>query len=397
MEAGAAKSRVLFAPWGNGSGHVMRAMVLAKQARAQEWSPVIAAADDTQSSLVRDNGFELCTYADATAGLDPWLAWSDAKFWLTAIGNDRLHLRETEADMVVVDSRLSMHVAASLEGVPLVGVVQDMDFPGYTYPGREREALWGRVEAALREVFAAHGLEYVMDDPRELIVSGGTVVPGTPESDDLPAASLSDPVFIGPITGFSTDVDVSRTVADDTILFYKTVLPDDVDEFQENFADLLPKVCIATGDPDKTARLEEALGGTGARVADFWSIGPRSRPALAIIHGGHGTLHHMAQAGVPALVVPDLSPERYANAVKADRVPSMKGVVHGVDPARLTWSAQGGGGSVVSFKEIREAYDGVDFATVRQRAESVARRYDSYDLRSAWQSVVECACVPELD
>lgn len=388
--------RVLFAPWGNGNGHVMRTIVLARESRSQGWEPVVAVAGSAQAALATEHGISSIGYADSTAGLDPWLAWTDAKFWLTAIGNDRLLLRETSADLVVSDSRLSMHIAASLEGVPLVGIVQDMDFPYYTYPGRNREALWGGVEAALRETFAAHGLDYVMTDPRELIVSGGTVVPGTPDSDDVPQEWREGCVFVGPLTGFSRDGgDAASTVPDDAIVFYRTVHPNgDLEEFKHSFGELLTDVHIATGDPEVSRRLNVLLGDTGVKVADFWTIDADSRPKVAVIHGGHGTMLHMLQAGVPAIVVPDLSPERYANAVKAKNVASMQGVTEGVDLSELTWSAQSGGDSIFSFNDVRAAYDEFDLEQAQNSALEAARRYRSYSVEDAWKTIVEVSAVP---
>lgn len=390
---------VLFAPWGNGLGHLVRMIVLARRAEADGARPCILVRDDEQEDLVRDRGLRAMRYADWHDAMDPWLVWSDPGYWLSAIGHDRMALRETEADLVVVDSRLSMTVAAGMEGRRTTAVVQDMDFPGYVYPGRERrEELWDGVGAALAVALGEHGLPWPHDDPREVVVDAGVVVPGTPESDDVPEPHRARARFVGPLTGYADGGAAGEAPAPDAVLFYKTLSSrSDLGAFRAAFADLLPRVHVATGSRSEAETLAASPELRGVRVAEGWDVtGARSgRLAAAVIHGGHGTMLHMAQAGVPCLVVPDLSPERYANAHKAARFGSMRAVLDGIDPADLSWQAQTSAGGATDFAAVRRALDGLlADAAVPERARQVAAAYAEHTLERAWQQVCDVARVP---
>lgn len=389
--------RVLFAPWGNGNGHITRMIVLAQQAAAEGWAPTIAAMNDDQEELVESNGIASYRYSDSFTDLDPWQAWSDASFWVNAIGNDRVMLRQSSPDLVVVDGRLSLHLAAELERVRLTAIVQDMDFPGYTYPSRPREQLWTGVDEALRSVFDLHGWTYQYEDPREIIVSAGVVVPGTPETDDIPIEHLSSVTFGGPLTGYSQrDSNAPAVASSSAILFYKTVDLDTMESFVEAFQGRLAQVHIATGDKHLAEEMERRLEGTAARVAPMWNMSSDAvhRPSCAVVHGGHGTLLHMAQAGIPAIVVPDLSPERYANAMKARSMASMRGMTDHVSPIDLTWASQSRQAYAVDYHEVRRVLEGFDLVAARDAAEAVAATFTRYTLGQAWRAVERDAQVP---
>ncbi|WP_196250698.1 glycosyltransferase [Cellulomonas sp. JZ18] len=355
--------------------------------------------DDEQEELVRTRGLRTMRYADWYAALDPWLVWSDPGYWLSAIGHDRVALREAEADLVVVDSRLSMTVAAGMEGRRATAVVQDMDFPGYVYPGRaRREELWDDVGVALTTALREHGLTWAHDDPREVVVDAGVVVPGTPESDDVPEPFRHHVTFVGPLTGFSGAGSAAQAPAPDALLFYKTLSSrSDLAAFRAAFADLLPRVHVATGSRAEARALAAAPELQGAHVAESWDVtGTRGPlPAAAVVHGGHGTLLHMAQAGVPCLVVPDLSPERYANAHKAARLGSMRAVLDGIDVSRLTWQAQTSSAGAADVVAVRRSLDALlADPSVRERAHALAAEYAQYTPRRAWSRVRDVARVP---
>ncbi len=390
---------VLFTPWGNGNGHLMRMIVLARHAESQGASTTIAVADEGEEKLVQQNGISTYRYTHRFIDVDPWMAWADASFVAHAIGSDRLMIRNTSPDIVVSDSRLSMHMAAAMERVPVTAVVQDMDFPGYCYPGRPREQLWAQVEVALKSVFTTHKWVYEYADPRELMQNAGVIVPGIPELEEIPRVVNSEAVFVGPLTGHYQRSRASPTLHQDgTILFYRIVSVDTIDEFIRAFNDILNRAVVATGDPRVTETLAPKLRGTGARVLTLWNTSEEggASPSCAIIHGGHGTLLHMAQAGVPTIVVPDLSPERYANALKAEMLPSMTAVTSGLHPVDLTWNSQGNQIRVVRHDAVRRALDAFDLTAARSAASALARRLQRYTIGQAWRAIVAESRVPTL-
>ncbi|UZN02967.1 hypothetical protein [Cellulomonas sp. S1-8] len=377
----------------------MRMVVLAVEAEKTGCRATIAVMDDEQEDAVRARGVDCVRYLDWSEALDPWLVWSDPGYWLTAIGNDRVTLRETGADLVVVDSRLSMTVAAGLEDCRAVAVVQDMDFPDYVYPGRgRREDLWDGVSVALREALRAHGIDWTHDDPREVVVDAGVVVPGTPESDDVPARHRGSARFVGPLTGYADAPSDDGLPERGAVLLYKTLSTrSDLGAFRAAFEDLMPRVHVATGSAREAQALAAAPELAGAHVAESWNVtGPHAaRLAAAVIHGGHGTMLHMAQAGVPCLVVPDLSPERYANACKAGRFGSMRAVLDGLDPADLTWSAQSSSDGAADFAAVRRELDALlQDAGAHARAAHLATAYADHTVERAWREVLDVATVP---
>ena len=389
---------VLLMPWGNGNGHVVRCLALAAGARERGFRTVVASMNERQTALIRSMGSEAVDYPGAVPD-DPWTAWTEPAYVEAAIADDVSLLREVAPDLLVNDGRISANVAAHLESVRTVSLVQDMDFPGHRYPGRETEALWPAGARAFDAVLTAMGHPTRSGDLRSFIVSSPVLVPGVPETDEIPAAARHYARHVGPLTGSSLtrSARTAPPLAADALLFYRTFIEAvRADEFARAFGDLRDRVHVATGDPAVTSELRAHPALEGFRVETLWDFAPdgSTGPRHAVIHGGHGTMLSMLQAGVPSVVLGDDSPERAANAVKVRSFGSMASLA---TPSAGDWATQGAPNSTVPFADVRSALDELAGSpAVGAAADRWRGRLAEFTLERAVDAMVDEAAVPEL-
>ncbi|MEV0647524.1 nucleotide disphospho-sugar-binding domain-containing protein [Phytomonospora sp. NPDC050363] len=324
--------KILVLPWGNGMGHIARCMVLAT-ALARRGAHVTVAAEPARrhAELILDGDCTAIRYPEPALTSRPWGHWDDPAFVTAAIESDLALIRDSGADAVVHDGRLSSPVAAEALGVPSFGIGQYVHFPGQTFAGRSKPPpLWTRAAPPLNAWLKGAGLAQIGDDAREVYLKGKLLIASVPEVDPRPDTFNDETTaYIGPLTRM-TDLERrhpqrARGLGGenrDRVFLYRTV--NDlrrIDEFIDAFADIADSVVIATGEPHLTPLLDRELGRAGMRAFDMVDMSAvMERASTAVIHGGHGTCLTMLQAGLVSVVLPDSSPERAANAQALERL-----------------------------------------------------------------------------
>lgn len=315
--------RVVFFSWGKGAGHITRLLDLADRAVAEGWETLIASpAIRLHLNLIEQSGHTFVCYPDELVPADPHACWTDRDLLDRSVSWDTALLDSARPAHVVHDTRLPAMIAAAENGLSYASICQEVQFPGFAYPGLGTSPIWIQPIQAVNARLQRSGLAGVDSDVRELFLRGRVMVPSVPEIDSIPETLAAyDIVHVGPLRGRLTASARSRAPAAQDehagrrIFFYRTVgTGTDCRDFTAAFADMAARVHIATGNPEITAYLREALGDRPFHIETFLDV-DELVPNLGagVIHGGHGISLTFVSAGVPAVVLPGSHPERAQN------------------------------------------------------------------------------------
>jgi UDP:flavonoid glycosyltransferase YjiC (YdhE family) len=379
----------------------MRSVILAQEATRCGLKVVIPVLDREQAALVESVGGIAVIYPLDSIPNGLWAAWADQGFVSSAIREDIELIRDFSVDLVIHDGRLSSNIAADACGVPAIGVIQHIHFPGHTYLGRGLEPLWPDGARAFNSATARYGIQSATSDLRSFLTASPIVVPSIPELDPLPTGVEADITYVGPLTGF-TGIDPERSglpsVSDEALIFYKTVLDEyQTEEFAAAFSDIKERVFIATGSEPASDRLRSLRHLRGFAIAPLWDLSDiQGRGCSAVTHGGHGTTLTFLQAGVPAVVLPDGSPERQANARHVQEMGAAL-CLQARAQSHWDWANQGKPETSVSWQAVRHACEEISAdQQVHEQAERIATRLARYTVSGAFEHLVTSANHPDF-
>jgi UDP:flavonoid glycosyltransferase YjiC (YdhE family) len=315
--------RVVFFSWGNGAGHITRLLDLADRALAEDWKTVIATpVNRLHLQLIEQSGHAFVCYPEDLVPTDPHSCWTDRDFLDKSFYWDSALLRSTKPLQVVHDSRLPTMIAAAESNISYASICQEVQLPGFAFPGLGTSPVWTRPVQTVNARLQRSGLAGINGDMRELYIRDRILVPSVPEIDSIPEAlAANDIVYVGPLRGRVATTDQSRVssaqdeITERRIFFYRTVGPGtDYRGFVDAFGDMASRIYIATGNPEITAYLREALRGHSFNIATFVDVDELA-PHLGagVIHGGHGVSLTFISAGVPVVILPGSHPERAQN------------------------------------------------------------------------------------
>jgi hypothetical protein len=393
---------VALTTWGNGHGHLARCLALAEPARHLGWDVTIAVLANDQAARVADAGCRAWVYPSGSVPAQLWSTFADAAFVERSIDVDLALLRETQADLVIHDGRLSTPVAAALLRRPCVGVVQHVHLPGQRFEGRpEVEPLWTESAVAFNHVLRRCGIASQMSDVRELFLRERIAIPSIPDMDPLLAGVDERRVdYVGPLTGLSMleGGAAAAQVNGEGVFFYRTVNEiERSEEFREAFKDFPAELIIATGEEHFATELRARLPDDVFRIDALWKLQTaRARIGAGVIHGGHGTTLTCLQAGLPAVVLADGSPERLLNGLRLQAIGT--GICLGDQTLPgWDWSRQGSAQAKVPWSTVREHLDRLrtDDA-LAERARARATELARYSLLDAFTVIANRAVIPDL-
>ncbi|SFR35473.1 UDP:flavonoid glycosyltransferase YjiC, YdhE family [Microbacterium azadirachtae] len=303
---------VLLVSWGRGNGHITRLRRIGRAFAAEGWRSVfLSHTSATHVAALDDDDASVTYYPDWADTADPWTRWSDPEFLSRSVDFDRTVIRAVSPDRIVNDNRLSMLIAAQLEGIPVTSLCQDNQLPGHRYAGKDVAEIWIFPVSAVNRLMSSHGLPGIHQDVRELFARGRIAIPGTPEFEPVESqlAGALDVVHTGPLTPLIS----GPPALPQDLLFYRTVGSIE-DDFVRAFEDWPGTIYVATGEPRAVAQ----PGIDRVRLAPLWDLAVIGAALRAVVHhGGHGTTTACIAAGIPAVILPGHNPERFANGLRA--------------------------------------------------------------------------------
>ncbi|WP_404501128.1 glycosyltransferase [Arthrobacter sp. GAS37] len=164
----------------------------------------------------------------------------------------------------------------------------------------------------MNRVLGEEGEELISADMRELLLRGGIIIPSIPEFDQVPPAFPAQTHHVGPLDVPVPSVTQADNASRSRIFFYRTVGANrSLPAFKRVFEEFGDRVYIATGSPDGARLLKNELADTDFNIAPYWNkdeIYPNA--AIAVHHGGPGTVLDCMATGTPSIVLPGSSPER---------------------------------------------------------------------------------------
>lgn len=393
---------MLLMPWGNGLGHLMRCLVLGRAALARGWRVVVTtAARPEHIALVRSSGCELRTYPADLMEADPWSPWLGHAYVKASILADSSAITDVQPTIVVHDGRYSTPVAARITRTPCVGLLQHVHYPGHVFPGSQGPSpFWTAPAEAVGAALSALGYGGLDSDVRNVFRTEAMFIASVPEFDPAPRHLGATPVHhVGPLTELSgpspvgCGTDALRLQRRDSIFFYRTANDAGrADEFRSAFSDLGDRAMIATGEEAPAAVLRRAFAATAFVVRPLFNMEVvRRRAAVAVVHGGHGTCLTCLQAGLPAVVLPDHSPERADNASRLQQLGTavrLGAAASNDGPASNRYRVADG----VSWSEIRTAAERLaSDPSTRRRAANWAATLSTYSVSKAMDMLVDIA------
>lgn len=310
-------TQMVFAPWGRGFGHTARALALidaadragynARLLRAPERS-----ANDAELREARTIAFER---------QDPWDVWRDAGTLSEMVELDIAACRSMKPDVIVVDGRISMIIAAETLRIPVVTIVRDSYAPTHEYV-RGGDGFWQSMMAPLDRAIARYGIAPVAD-PRELFVRHPSICPSTREIEDFPPGTPLDRMhFSGLITWRSIEAEAAHDIGPEDVLVYGVLrIASDVDRLVSAFAGTSYRLVVAMPTREVEARI--SLFSPERVVARSYLQLEEIGPLLggAIIHGGHGICLTVLMSGTRAVIVPPADRiEQRANGARLQRL-----------------------------------------------------------------------------
>jgi UDP:flavonoid glycosyltransferase YjiC (YdhE family) len=396
------RPKVTMTTWGNGHGHLARCLALAEPARHLGWDVTIAVLDRHQAVRVANAGCRAWIYPSDSVPAELWTPFTDDAFVERSVDVDLALLRETRADLVIHDGRLSTPVAAALQHRPCVGVAQHVHLPGQRFEGRpEVETLWTESAAAFNHLLRRHGIASQMRDVRELFLRERIAIPSIPDMDPLLATVDERQVdYVGPLTGLST-LEGGDTAAHDNgqgVFFYRTANEvERCEEFREAFKDFPAELIIATGEEQVATELRARLPRGAFRIDALWDL--RTAGTLigaGVIHGGHGTSLTCLQAGLPTVVLAEGNPERRSNGLRLQAM-GVGMCLGGHTHAGGDWSLRGSPEAKVPWSTVREHLDRLRAdGALAERARARAILLARYSLLDAFAIIATGATVPDF-
>ena len=388
-------------PWGNGRGHLMRSVILAHEAVTRGLKVVVPVLDSEQAGLVESTGAIAVPYPRRSVPEGLWDAWASQEFVEAAIREDVALFEDYAVDTTIHDGRLSANIAAHACGVASIGLIQHIHFPGHTYAGRGIEPLWPKGADVFNVAASRYGIFSDMRDLRDILTASPIAVPSIPELDPMPISFDAEVTYVGPITGFAglgEGESSLPTVTEGGFIFYKTVQnKGQTQEFATAFADVKEHVFIATGSEKTALHLRRLPELQGFSIASLWNLaGIRGKGCSAVTHGGHGTALTFLQAGLPAVVLPDDSPERQANA-RHLREMGASMILSRETSSEWDWSKQGHPETVVSWHAVREACEDLRRNNkVQDKSARIADRLAQYTVPDALDHMLAAAAPPRF-
>jgi hypothetical protein len=337
---------------------------------------------------------------------DPWSPWLRQAYVKASILADTTAITDVQPTIVVHDGRYSTPVAARITRTPCVGLLQHVHYPGHVFPGSPGPSpFWTAPAEAVGAALSTLGYGGLDGDVRNVFRTEAMFIASVPDFDPVPRRLGATPVYhIGPLTELSgsspieRDADAVRLHRRDSIFFYRTANDADrIDEFLSVFGDLGDRAMIATGEEAPAAVLRRAFAATGFVVRPLFNMNVvRRRAAVAVVHGGHGTCLTCLQAGLPAVVLPDHSPERADNASRLQQLGTalrLGSAASNDGPTSNRYRVADG----VSWSEIRTVAERVasDRSTQR-RAATWAATLSTYSVTNALDRLVDIVAQPHL-
>ncbi len=405
--------RILFIAEAVSLAHVSRPLTLARWARAFGYDCLFACGNQHLfSGLLRPDGMPL----KAIPTLNPQTFFGrleQGKFFYTKddlnryLSHDRRLIASIRPDLIVSDFRLSMNLAAELEGVPLLALCNahwnpqapcSFDVPQTHFAahlpkfirrsllGLLRPAVFRRFGSALDDLRRSNGLPAVGDFRRHYTTSG--LDPRREQCAYLDHPAFSPPAslppghfFLGPILWQPPALSVSTIELPPTKapLVYVTLGGSGKGDMLRKVLTALRyqdiRIVVSGLDETEAFKLLEGTPELKGRVRTGKLINPGMvlrEARVTICHGGSGTVYQSLARGVPVLCLPDHpDQELVSRAVQS-----------------------GGFGRALTVdkrdpQSIAQAYEQVTGKGTRARAADFSRVLQGWETCDYWEAYLE--------